>query len=323
MKNLRLPINKKTGHRQGGIGLVELMIASALGLVVILAAIGLLLVSRKTYLALDEQIAVQETGHYALAIVARSVRQASWHEYSPDSSSVKATFSAGIIGLDAKALRMASEHIENPIAAVSHGSDVLAIRYSGTKDGSMLNCAGFAVSEAENGLQGWSIFFVGGERNAEPELRCKYRGKSGWRTEGIARGVESFQVLYGIDTDADGLPNQFLNADGIQRLNAELDDEDEEKEAEAEAEEGEGEIYWAKVVAVKMAMLVRSSRTIRDTGAQPPYHLFGETYSGLHGASDRGTFVQEEDMPKAARSRLRMVFAATIPLRNSVLDAGT
>lgn len=90
---------------------------------------------------------------------------------------------------------MSSEHIENPIASVSHGSDVLAIRFSGANDGSMLNCAGFAVSEAENELQGWSIFLVGGERNAEPELRCKYRGKSGWRTEGIARGVESLRCM--------------------------------------------------------------------------------------------------------------------------------
>jgi type IV pilus assembly protein PilW len=320
MKNLGIPMNKKAGYMQRGIGLVELMIACALGLLIVLAAIGLLLVSRQTYLALDEQIAVQETGHYALAILARSVRQASWREHATASKAAGPTISAGIIGLDAKSLRMTSEHIENPIAPVSHGSDVLAIRFSGANDGSMLNCAGFAVSEAENDRQGWSIFFIGGERNAEPELRCKYRGKSSWRTEGIARGVESFQVLYGIDTDGDDLPNQFLNADGIRRLNAELDDEE---EAEEEAEDGEREIYWAKVVAVRIAMLVRSSRTIGDAGAQPPYHLFGETYSGLHGTSDHGTFIEEKDMRQAVRSRLRKVFSATIPLRNSALDGDT
>jgi type IV pilus assembly protein PilW len=317
MRNPGAPMNKKAGSMQRGIGLVELMIASALGLLIILAAIGLLLVSRQTYLVLDEQIAVQETGHYALAILARSVRQASWQEYSMDSSSEGAAMSAGIIGLNAKSLRMSSEHIENPIAAVSHGSDVLAIRFSGTNDGSMINCAGFAVSEAEESLQGWSIFFVGGDRNAEPELRCKYRGKSGWRTEGIARGVESFQVLYGIDTDADGLPNQFLNANGIEQFNAELNEDETE-----ETENGKDGIYWTKVVAVRIAMLVRSSRAVRDAGAQPPYHLFGETYTVLHGMSDFGTFIQEEDMRQTVHSRLRKVFAATIPLRNSVLDGG-
>jgi type IV pilus assembly protein PilW len=312
MKKTVVQANKRTVHSQRGISLVELMVACALGLLVILAAIGLLLVSRQTYLAVDEQIAVQENGHYALAILARSVRQAAWREYSPEAGATAADFSAGILGLDAKSLRMTSEDLENPVTAVSHGSDVLAIRFSGADDGSMLNCAGFAVSEDNKSLQGWSIFFVGGERNAEPELRCKYRGKSGWRTEGIARGIESFQVLYGIDTDADGLPNQFLSADGIEQFNVELD--------EVETEDREEGVYWSKVVAVKIAMLVRSSRTVSDTGEQPPYHLFGKTYSGLRGASDRGTFIQEEDIKQAVRSRLRKVFTTTIPLRNSALE---
>jgi type IV pilus assembly protein PilW len=316
-----IPMSRKTGHLQRGVSLVELMIACAIGLFIILAAIGLLLVSRQTYLVSDEQIAVQEAGHYALAILARSARQASWQEYPKDSSSAAAAMSAGIVGLDAKSLRMTSEHIENPIAPVSHGSDVLAIRFSGANDGSMLNCAGFAVSEAKEGLQGWSIFFVAGERNTEPELRCKYRGKSSWRTEGIVRGIESFQVLYGIDTDADGLPNQFLNADEVRQLNAELEEEEAEGEEE-EAEEGEGGVYWAKVAAVKIAILVRSSRTIREAGPQPPYHLFGETYSGLYGASDRGTFIREGDIPQDVRPRLRKVFTTTIPLRNSALEGG-
>lgn len=297
------PLCRMPACSQGGITLVELMLASALGLLVILAAISLMLVSRNTYVTLDEQIAVQETGHYAMAILARSVRQASWSEWSPEESAA-ASYSSGLRGLDAKSLKMASEDIKNPVAAVSFGSDVLAVRFGGAADGSMLNCAGFAVSKADEDVQGWSIFFVGGERNAEPELRCKYRGKNSWRTEGIARGIESFQVLYGIDTSNDGLPNQFLNASRIEQLNADLDDEDEEGD------------YWSKVAAIKVAMLVRSHRNVHDAGSPPPYHLFDDTYSSQFGSADRGTFIREAEIPSHLRARFRKVFVITIPLRN-------
>ncbi len=294
---------------QGGMSLVELMVASALGLVVILAAIGLLSVSRQTYVTLDEKIAVQETGHYALAILVRSIRQASWMDWSAEAAGSDSIPVPGVLGLDNKSLRMSSENIEQPIAAVSHGSDVLAIRFAGAGDASMLNCAGFAVEESDGSDAGWSIFFVGGESQREPELRCKYRGKNSWRTEGIARGVESFQVLYGIDTDGSGLPNQFVNASRIGQLNAALNNDEDES----------GNNYWSKVVAVRIALLVRGSRPIDKAGSPPPYHLFGTSYSTLYGASDRGTLVREEDIPLSASKRLRQVFVATIPLRNASL----
>lgn len=298
-----------TTVRQRGLGLVELMIASALGLVIILAAIGLLLVSRNTYITLDEKIALQETGHFALATLTRSVRQAGWATWPVSTREPGSELHAGIVGLDSRSLRMSSDHIESPIAAVSHGSDVLAIRFDGAADASMLNCSGFAVEDADHSWSGWSIFFVGGERNSEPELRCKYRGKNSWRTEGIARGVESFQVLYGINTDGSGLPNQFVNASRIEQLNAELDGDDEEEEAVND--------YWSKVVAVRIALLVRSSRNVDDAGPMPPYHLFGKSYSMLHGARDPGTVIAEADIPVQVRARMRRVFMTTIMLRNA------
>lgn len=298
--------------RQRGISLTELMVACALGLLVILATVSLLVVSRDTYVVLDEKIAVQETGHYALSILARSIRQASWTRWPPADGSSETVGQAGIRGLDARSLRMTSENIEYPVAPVSHGSDVLAIRFEGEADASMLNCAGFAVDESGSSDRGWSIFFVGGTGNSEPELRCKYRGKNSWRTEGIARGIESFQVLYGIDTDADGLPNQFMNASGVEQLNAGLGGDD--------ADEGNTADYWHKVVAIRIAMLVRSSRTVRDAGSPPPYHLFGPAYSAAYGASDRGAAIHEADIPSSMRERLRKVFTATILLRNSALD---
>src|SRR5690606_14015411 len=124
-----------------------------------------------------------------------------------------------------------------------------------------------------------------------------------------ARGVESFQVLYGIDTDGSGLPNQFVNASRIEQLNAELDGEDEEAEVMND--------YWSKVVAVRIALLVRSSRNVDDAGPMPPYHLFGESYSMLQGARDPGTVIGEADIPEQVRARMRRVFMTTILLRNA------
>jgi type IV pilus assembly protein PilW len=321
---------------QSGLTLVELMVAMTLGLLVVLAATGLLVSSKNSYTAQDDHIRVQDTGRFALEIITRAVRQTGYVNWDKDDAPIITTdvMSAGIAGLDANSLKSTAIGIENPLGTSVNGSDVLAVRFFGvgnkpsagssldgfSKDGygSIINCAGFGVEApvSQNTAdedRGWSIFYVANDSTGEPELRCKYYGSGNWTSESIARGVESFQVLYGVDTDADSLPNQFLTATAIDTLDDGL------VLSPSTIEEKNRKTNWKKVVAIKIGLLVRGSSPNGGEAACPDaicFDLFGADYGKDNAAADKGSRFKESDLPANTRSRVRKVFMSTIQLRN-------
>jgi type IV pilus assembly protein PilW len=314
-------------RKQHGLTIAELMISMALGLLVILATTILLVSSKSTYTAQDDGTRLQETGRYALENIARWVRQAAFEDWDTEQAPIvaDAISSANIDGLDAHSLTERTNGIESALSTSVNGSDVLALRFFGAGDGSILNCAGFAVTsaqaqeDAEKG-RGWSIFYVA-DSDGEPELRCKYFGKNSWTSEAIARGVESFQVLYGVDTDADGLPNQFLTATAIDALDGQLILDG--RNAIERAQDKNKKTYWKKVMVIKVAMLVRGSELARMDALTTQYDLFGKDYADAYATTDRGTRIREDELPPAVRNRLRKVFTQTIQLRNHPAGSAT
>jgi type IV pilus assembly protein PilW len=317
---------------QAGLALVELMISMALGLLVIMVATALLLSAKTGYTLQDEGSRIEETGRFALEIVTRALHQTAHENWDTDGAPLvtRAEFSPNIKGLDASSVKQAVTGIESPQAGSVNGSDVLALRFYGTGsgtngDGTVVNCAGFGVAapasqDAADEGRGWSIFYVANSSSGEPELRCKYLGKSAWASDAIATGVESFQVLYGVDTDGDGMPNTYLNATAVEELDASLilDGVD----AAAQARDKNRKTHWKKVAAVKIALLVRASTPAGVSAEKVRYDLFGEDYGDVHAASDRGIRIKEEDLPQAIRNRARRIFVQTIQLRNGSAGGG-
>lgn len=311
---------------QSGLTLIELMIAMALGLFVLLAATGLLLSSKAGYTVQDQTAHVQESGRYAMEILTRAIRQAG-HEDSrmlPVAMTQEAT--PNVIGLDAMTLKKTAAGLDGASAkGAVNGSDVLVLRFFGDgtdeQDGTILNCAGLPVAapdvsdDAESG-RGWSIFFVGEDAKGEPELRCKYRTQTGWNADAIVRGVESFQVLYGVDADDDGLPDRFVNADAVDALDGQLPLSGEN--AVARAMDLQRRTHWKKIRSIRIAILVRGTQPARDDDLSAVYELFGAEYANTYAERDRGTLVKEGDIPPAERNRLRKIFEQTIQLRNDV-----
>lgn len=315
-----------THTRQAGLTIVELMISLGLSMLVILAATALLLSSKSGYAAQEDGTRMQETGRYALEDIARAVRQTAYENWDTEQAPIIASpaFSANLDGLDAHSLKENTNGIESAQATSVNGSDVLSLRFFGADDGSALNCAGFGVTaprsrEAADDGRGWSIFYVA-DTDGEPELRCKYFGKTSWTSEAIARGVESFQVLYGLDTDADGLPNRFVTATAIDALDAALILVG--PNATARAVDKNRKTYWKKVTAIKVALLVRGLERARVDTLTTQYDLFGKDYGDAYGAEDKGTRIREQDLPRVIRNRLRKVFSLTIQLRNNAAGSG-
>ncbi|GAB3549172.1 PilW family protein [Noviherbaspirillum agri] len=300
----------------------------AIGLFIVLAATALLVSVKQAYLAQDDEAQVQEAGRYTLDTVARAVRQASHRTWDTEQVAVtdQSAFDPDVIGLDSRSLRSRTPGIEAPLLKSVNGSDVLAIRFFGSGsaesgDGTMLNCAGFSTpspssDEMAADHRTWSIFYVAIGESGEPELYCKYQGRSSWTSQSIARGVESFQVLYGLDTDMDGFPNRLLNASAIDAL----DDEMVVHGANAveRATDRARKTHWKKVVAVKVAMLIRGTHQTSWTEPANGYALFGDMYANEYADEDLGVLIRDADLPKSQRGRLRRVFSMTIRLRNGV-----
>ncbi|MGB6055863.1 MAG: PilW family protein [Burkholderiaceae bacterium] len=324
--------------RQRGLTLVELMISIVLGMLVVLAATALLVSSKSSYIAQDDGTQMQDTARFALENINRSLRQAGFENWGTIDSATKneisapivmvPTMEANLVGLDARRLKedTGTPGIDNPQTSdVVNGSDVLAVRFFGVSkpgstdaDESIVDCAGNGVSApaSQNTAdedRGWSIYYVAKDAAGVPELRCKYRNDAGstWGYGAIARGVESFQVLYGVDTDGDRIANQFMTATQIKALDA------------GPPVRTNIDTYWKKVTAVKVALLLRGAQARQAEPVETTYHLFGPDYTDANGSNDAGASIAESSLPAETRRRSRKVYMATIQFRNQPEGSGS
>lgn len=317
-------------RRQSGLTLVELMMALTLGLSLVMAAAALLVSGKAAYTAHDEGVRIEESGRYAIESISHAVRQAAYHNWDYAAAPADlAEISAGLAGLDAQG-QTEAHGLERSAGSSVNGSDVLALRFAGSGagpkgDGTMINCAGSGVPQPASleSDRGWSIFYVGAGRAGEPELRCKYLGDTSWQTDAIVRGVESFQVLYGLDSDADGLPNRYLTATAIDGLDASAGLASPGSETAKQAIDRNKRTHWKKVVSLKLALLVRATQAGKQGATDGQFNLFGDDYARLYQAGDPGSTIFEAQLPAPSRNRQRKVFASTIYLRNQNSGGGT
>jgi type IV pilus assembly protein PilW len=71
---MRFFINRSINQRQGGLSLVELLVAIALGLLILLGVISVFSASRGNYQFQQSSSAVQESGRIALEVMSRDIR---------------------------------------------------------------------------------------------------------------------------------------------------------------------------------------------------------------------------------------------------------
>ncbi|MES2758768.1 MAG: PilW family protein [Pseudomonadota bacterium] len=304
-------------RRQRGATLAELMVAAAVGMLAMLFAGGLLVSANAAYLAQVDAAALDDNGRYALEIITRATRQAAFVNWERDQAGVDdGTAPARVRGIDARTLSRTTEGIDSPLAGAVNGSDVLAVRFSGAADGSVINCAGFDVGEGDDG---WSIFYVGRSAGGQAELRCKYRGRTSWGADAVIGGVDTFQVLYGIDTDTpgDGLPNEYASATELAERDAALLLAG--TAPEARERELRRRTHWKRVTGVRVALVLHGARS---RSGDPPrvFDLFGPAYSGAFGGADLGVHLAEDTLPDEMRGRERRMFAATVMLRNAAAE---
>lgn len=171
---------------QGGVSLVELLVGLTLGLMVVAAAIGTLIVSRTASGAVGDLSQLQQQGSYALRVIGMQMRQAGSVTLVKDTTSALYSFSDTFIGFGGTSrVVTGSDGAGSSADTVSVSNEPL----DGNHDTRPRDCLG----EKASGARIDSTFWVDGNTR---ELKCK----SGAKNQALIGNVDDFQVWYRIQS---------------------------------------------------------------------------------------------------------------------------
>lgn len=236
-------------YRQAGFTMVEMLVALGLSSLIALAAIAALIVSRQGFAAVDATSQLRDNGRFASDTLRRLIVQAGFkdpqfatqtrgNEFQTTSTAVDTipfvTGTDNALVITSSLPDITTAYKVRPSAtsserkctsatdtACANGSDVLILRYQtsarnpgGTvSDGSIIDCTGGADTSVPTTKTDAvvSVFHVAiGANGEEPSLSCSYLSSGGtWETTPLIQGVESFQVLYGIDGFSTAVKTKF------------------------------------------------------------------------------------------------------------------
>ncbi|WP_043422019.1 PilW family protein [Cupriavidus basilensis] len=295
-------------RRAQGFSLIELMVGLALGLLVSALAVSTFHAVQLAYRTAVDLVLLEERGQRALAIVTHLVRHSGWHPVGP---ALPAKAPPALSGRD--------DCGQPGIAALPtcarggvNGSDALLVRFSGSgraqdptlPDQTMIDCSGYALPAASVGdspdgaaraYAGASLLYIAIGADGEPQLLCRYASRrdgrvlaGSWTSGALVRGVETMQLRYGIDTDADGKADAFLRAEELR---------------------ARGDAAWREVLVVQVALVLRGERPLALAAAPAVLNLFPPGALGAHG----GDLVFS---PRDRPALIRRVYSASVRLRN-------
>ena len=217
-----------------GMSLIELMIAMTIGLIILMAvSSGYLsgLAMQRTHTDVSH---LQESGRFAFDLLARAARHAGYrntYAVYPGTATggVPSEFcSTGTLGSqilaanDPATINPSAANLTGTTVTVLNSSDVLRVRYFGedniagtAADGSVLDCLGNAVRRGGDlSAPVEDTLYVATDStsdpsNPEPALFCRNSTVGGVGTP-LIPGVESMQILYGEDINADGRVDRYV-----------------------------------------------------------------------------------------------------------------
>ncbi len=311
---------------QRGVTLVELMVALVLGLLIVVAALAALTVSRQGFRTVDAASQLRDDGRFAASIIQRIVTQGGYLDFKHASTRAASAFLVGgpdvtnvepnIKGFNnaTYASGLVEGSSNTPSGTSLNNSDLLIIRFQpgtvpktdGTEkaDLSMIDCGGNQLNTIPTGPNDRiiSAFYVD-LNNGEPSLMCAWKDTAGaWQTQPLVQGVETLQVLYGVDgvtagqaptAATDSVPEQYLRADQLVAPSIAATNEN-----------------WARVRSIRVGLVLRGPTRSAQDLAVPAQYPLGAT-GVMNSASDPGSV-----FPAQTDGRLRQTVTFTIHLRN-------
>lgn len=267
--------------QQRGFSLVELMVASTIGLVLLTALVSLFLSSKVAHTDTERRGFLYDNGRYALSALGEELRLSDfWGAARPadivnhaDLGAITSDCSGSAAGYGYNAAVWASTAASATVATcitdAQASSDVLFIKHVAavpTAAGSLSETRTYLAANATKAVlfdgadtrpttatggdvpngQFWeymaTAYYVSNANGNLPTLvRRRLVGNAWGANEEVAAGVERLHMLFGVDTSGDGVADSYVNAAAA---------------------------AWDKVVAVKIYLLLRSENadpTYKDT----------------------------------------------------------
>lgn len=325
----RRPVNIACAHEQRGFTMVELLVAMVIGLLISLAAISALLISRQGFSAVDASSQLRDNGRFVSDLIQRLGVQAGFRDalYAgaapPSVSGLATNPEPNVRGFNNALIDNTTPFTAFATRTTADGSDILVLRYqvaetfpgSGMSDRSMIDCKGLAatVLPVDRYDTIASAIHVA-DSSGEPSLMCTtVNGSTGAvDTQPIVRGVENFQVLYGVDGvvagavptgTTDTVPDSYLRADQLTVA------------GNAVATNAN----WRRVRSIRVGMVLRGpANSAVDRSAQTFYPLGPAKSSSTGGVGSAMSSVNDAGSVFAPvpDGRLRQVVTFTVHLRN-------
>lgn len=208
---------------QMGLSLVELMVAMALGLLLMTGVVQVFLSSRQTYAVNEAMGRMQENGRFALEFMARSARLAGYVEPVYAEARPVALVRPSCTGLPGSI----PTELCTTTGAGNASDSVGFVFQPPIQDGARRDCLGNSITENNILLiNHYSILPATASTPAALGCRAyKFNQTTGSWTSGpqaqeLISGIDSLQVLYGVNTSGDARSaNQYVSADRVTNWN--------------------------------------------------------------------------------------------------------
>ena len=202
-------------RENGGFTIVEIMVAMTISLILLLGVIQIFMASQTSYEMQSGVSRLQENARFTLDIMARTLGMAGAQGATAiDTADTHDNYTN-------EGFSPTSGTIQ-PVA----GSDTISVSYLAATD-----CQGAAT-----GGTATDIYFIGvdtADPNLVPNLYCN----NGVNNQPLVEGIENLQILYGQDTDSDGVPNVYVSRGNVTN--------------------------WSQIATIRIAIL---ASTVNDSG---------------------------------------------------------
>ena len=179
-------MNNRLLKQQQGLSLIELMIAITLGLLISAAMISIFVNSKQSYRVNENMSRLQENAKFAMTFISRDLRMADY----------RACVTSDL-------LDDAIEGDDNS----ENGSDT---------DTLTLKWQPYGCDDASVALPTTTIYSIASGAGGSPALFRNITKANGEVLGGeIVEGIENMQITYGEDTNADNVPNSYVNSASV------------------------------------------------------------------------------------------------------------
>lgn len=290
---------------QRGVTLVELMIALAIGLLIVLVVTSAYLSGIGTQRAQTDMTRLEESARFSFDLLSRAIRRAGFRNTNSVPSTAR-PFCATDVSTAGSEFRATNDPVTVDLgggvsANVLNKSDTITVRYygeddptaPGTPDGVVLDCLGNAVGRGgkPDGTPVQDTIYVAADpaNGNEPTLFCNTDNPAANpKNLALIPGVESMQILFAESGDT---INRYIHANNdpaVVDKNPALDD----------------------VRGMLVSLIVRTPSTTGSDRSAKTFNHFGDNYAAAAAGDTGATFTG------AADGRVRLHFANFVALRN-------